>query len=152
MTSEKIYDVKRRVYKDLLKMPGVHGVSVAYKRKGGERTETMSIRVYVDKKIAADDLEFGQGIPTEIDGCPTDVIERPRPTKEAAASADTSKYRPLQGGCQLEIKSGIYKGKGTLGCMAIDLQSNNAVMLTNQHVVEAVNQNVGHLNYVAATP
>ena len=70
---ERIRKIKKRVEADLLKIPGVTGVDVGRKIVGGRKTDTLAIRVYVEKKRDVPKIEL---IPSEIEGIPTDVIER----------------------------------------------------------------------------
>ena len=70
---DEIRRVKREVEAELLKLPGVTGVDVGPKSVGGRKTGQLAIRVYVEKKR---DVPQDQSIPTEIQGVPTDVVER----------------------------------------------------------------------------
>ncbi|MBI4539871.1 MAG: hypothetical protein HY704_10230 [Gemmatimonadetes bacterium] len=65
--------MKERVEDDLLGIPGVQGVDVGYKVVGGKKTNRIAIRVYVARKR---DVAEEERIPPEIEGIPTDVIER----------------------------------------------------------------------------
>ncbi len=49
------------------------GVDVGPKYVNGRRTDELAIRVYVEKKS---DVAAADAIPEEIEGVPTDVIER----------------------------------------------------------------------------
>lgn len=70
---EKINRVKEAAEADLLKLPGVTGVDTGYKIVKGGKTDILAIRVYVQKK---QEVPPEQTIAKEIDGVPTDVIER----------------------------------------------------------------------------
>lgn len=70
---EEIRRIKGVAEVDLLKLPGVVGVDIGHKLVGGVATEVMAIRVYVEKKK---DVPQEHTIPVEIEGVPTDVIER----------------------------------------------------------------------------
>ncbi len=76
-TNENIWSEVRRVKEAeeprLLNLPGVTGVDVGYKEVGGQRTEVVAIRVFVEKKQP---VPAEQAVPKEIQGVPTDVIER----------------------------------------------------------------------------
>jgi hypothetical protein len=69
----EIRRVKEQVEARLLALPGVTGVDVGYKQVGGKATDVLAIRVYVEKKK---DVGPAQAVPDEIEGIPTDVIER----------------------------------------------------------------------------
>lgn len=70
---ERVTRVKSQVEDELLRIPGVTGVDVGPKIVGGRETDTLAIRVYVQRKA---DVPAEQMIPKEIHGVPTDVIER----------------------------------------------------------------------------
>jgi hypothetical protein len=69
----EIRRIKEEVESQLLKLPGVNGVDIGPKIVGGRETGQMVIRVYVTKKH---DVPEAEAIPKEIQGIPTDVIER----------------------------------------------------------------------------
>jgi hypothetical protein len=70
---EEIRQVKNRVEGNLLKMANVTGVDIGNKYIHGGKTDTLAIRVYVSKKMKVPEKDL---IPKEIEGIPTDVIER----------------------------------------------------------------------------
>lgn len=72
-TIEEIRRVKKTAERQLLHIPGVTGVDVNYKLVGGEKTDRLAIVVYVDRK---EDVADDQAIPSEIEGVPTDVVQR----------------------------------------------------------------------------
>lgn len=72
-TMDEIRRVKERVEADLLNRPGVTGVDIGRKITGGKKTGQLAIRVLVEKKK---DVPQAQTIPSEIEGIPTDVIQR----------------------------------------------------------------------------
>ena len=67
--------VLESVRKDWLKKPGVTGVDLGFKWKGGQMTDTLSIRVHVARKKLNIELNEMELFPTEIQGIPVDVIE-----------------------------------------------------------------------------
>lgn len=70
---DEVRRVRADAERDLLKLPGVTGVDVGYKRVGGKITRTPAILVYVKKKR---DVPAQEAIPKQIQGIPTDVVER----------------------------------------------------------------------------
>ena len=70
---DEIRRIKTEVEAELLKLPGVTGVDVGYKHVGGKKTDVLSIRVYVEQKK---DVPEKEAVPKQIEGIPTDVIER----------------------------------------------------------------------------
>ena len=73
MDLEQIRRIKEAAEADLLKLPGVTGVDIGPKIVDGKETGDLAIRVFVDTK---QDVPAGQQIPAQIQGVPTDVIER----------------------------------------------------------------------------
>lgn len=73
MDLEEIRRIKEAAEAELLKLPGVTGVDIGFKTVRGKPTDVMAIRVYVDRKR---NVPAEQEIPTQIQGVPTDVIER----------------------------------------------------------------------------
>jgi len=72
-TLSEIRRVKEEVETKLLNLPGVTGVDIGYKYVAGKKTDILAIRVLVkEKKDVPDDV----AVPKEIQGIPTDVIER----------------------------------------------------------------------------
>jgi hypothetical protein len=135
---------KERAEQELLKIPGVTGVDVGYKEVGGEPTGVIAIRVLVKQKKPTSRVPKEQRIPAEIDGHPTDVIERRfelHPVRvrveELVPEADTGTYTPLKGGISLgpcRVVGG-YVYVGTLGAIVKDNVSGNPMMLSNFHVM-----------------
>jgi hypothetical protein len=72
-TLDDIRRIKEAHEQELLKVPGVTGVDTGYKMVDGKPTNVVAIRVYVTHKT---DPPPDQRIPAEIEGVPTDVIER----------------------------------------------------------------------------
>lgn len=70
---KEIRRIKESAEEKLLNLPGVTGVDIGPKIVNGKKTDIMAIRVYVNKKK---DVPAKIAIPKEIDGVPTDVIER----------------------------------------------------------------------------
>ncbi|MCA9739280.1 MAG: hypothetical protein KC645_16765, partial [Gemmatimonadetes bacterium] len=149
-TYRDIVPVKKKVEDELLARPGVTGVDVGTKIKGGEDTGQLAIRVYVAEKK---DVSAKQKIPAEVEGIPTDVIQltfKPTPAMqrltEFGPQVDATQYATLEGGMSIgpcrslyleppEVPTaGNYVFVGTLGCIVEDVASGDAMMLTNFHV------------------
>lgn len=70
---DEIRHIKQEVEAKLMNLPGVTGVDVGYKYICGKKSDILAIRVYVkEKKVTPEE----EAIPREIQGIPTDVIER----------------------------------------------------------------------------
>lgn len=139
-TVEELVAVKSRVEAEYLGRPGVTGVDVGFKQVGGELTDQIAIRVSVEEK--RDDVPADQRVPAEIDGNPTDVLERryelqvASESVDVSAQADTTHYPSLQGGVSMG-PSRVVGGSifaGTLGAIVIDGVTNQRAALTNFHV------------------
>lgn len=77
MTSiDEVRRIKAEAERALLALPGVTGVDIGFKEVGGRKTDTWAIRVLVEKKKELETIPPEERIPEQIDGIPTDVIER----------------------------------------------------------------------------
>lgn len=133
--------VKQAVEHEFLNRPGVVGVDIGYKEVQGQRTGELAIRVLVERKR---DVPAPQRIPAEVQGIPTDVIERKFelhglgvPALELAPQLDTGTYDPLAGGisvgpCRL-VRGQVFVG--TLGAIVKDNASGEPLLLSNFHVL-----------------
>ncbi len=146
--NEMIQDMlKNGVEEVLLKIPGVHHVSIGLKEVNGHITDTLCIRIYVQEKKHNSLLSAEEVLPSEINGIPTDVNIIP----SFNASVDKNTYRPLKGGIQLTNRIVVQDPEsfgneiahGTLGCLATDNESGKPVLLSNWHVLMANNAKVG---------
>jgi hypothetical protein len=138
---DELIGIKERIEAQFLGAPGVTGVDVGYKEVGGQRTGQIAIRVHVAAKT--DDIPDDQRVPGEIEGAPTDVLERryelhvlTQQLVEVAPQADTTHYATLQGGVSMGpsrvINGSIFAG--TLGAIVVDNATNQHAALTNFHV------------------
>lgn len=131
---------KQQVEAQFLALPGVTGVDVGFKEVGGHLTDQLSVRVHVAAK--RDDVPDAQRIPLEVDGIPTDVLERNYELQvksvplDFSIQADSVRYDPLLGGISIG-PSRVIGGSvftGTLGAVVIDNGTNRRAALTNFHV------------------
>jgi len=141
MDEREYVEAKRRAAGLLLAIPGVHAVGVGSKIVGGERTPQTSIRVYVTDKRPLDEIPPDERVPREIDGLPTDVVERPRPVEDQVPGIpvgtdrdDRAEYRPVRGG--VRVARAAKTTGGTLGCICdVTGDPNTVIGLTNYHVI-----------------
>jgi hypothetical protein len=144
--SPEIRRVKENAEQDLLKIPGVTGVDIGFKEVNGQRTSTIAIRVLVEEKKANKDVPARERIPKEINGIPTDVIERKYvlhqlglrvKESELRPQADTGTYNPVKGGISIgpcrAVGGFVYVG--TLGACVKDNATGDALLLSNFHVM-----------------
>lgn len=123
-------EVRAKATEELMAIPGVVAVGVGLKQVKGEMQRELCFKVTVEKKLPKSKLKAKERIPEEIYGFKTDVNEM---VVVQPGSPDSSKYRPLIGGCQIEGSSGL--GKGSLGCFARRDIDSKIVLITNWHVV-----------------
>lgn len=70
-------EVMQAVAGRLRAYPNVNDVGVAFKEVGGDPTDQVSIRVYVDRKLPRAQLADEDVLPSEVEGVPVDVIQAP---------------------------------------------------------------------------
>lgn len=116
---------------------GAHSVGIGRKEVEGERTETLALRVYVERKQPVARLS-AEPVPESVAllsrkerrefRLPTDVIETPRPAPEQDPE---TRIRPVPGG----VSFGISGSTGTLGGWVWDTTDDTIVAVTNNHVL-----------------
>ncbi|MCA1708778.1 MAG: S1 family peptidase, partial [Actinobacteria bacterium] len=137
----ELRQVKKDVEPAFLNLPGVVGVDIGYKEVQGRPTGDLAIRVLVEQKR---DVPGSQQIPAEVQGFPTDVIERKFELHVLGVSAldlepqvDAVTYDQLTGGisigpCRL-VNGQVFVG--TLGAVVKDNESGEPLLLSNFHVL-----------------
>ena len=142
----ELQGAKERAETDLLALPGVTGVDIGYKEVGGQPTDRLAIRVLVAEKKPKGQVPTKQRVPEEIDGHPTDVIERrfelhqlgaSVPVESLAPQVDSAVYDPLRGGISIgpcRVINGFVHA-GTLGAIVIDNVSDEYLVLSSFHVM-----------------
>jgi len=117
----------------LLALPNVIGVGTGFRQRAGEITDEVVVQVFVSRKTAEGIVPQGGLVPPGVNGLersvPTDVIELPI----VEAQQDTTRYRPVQGGCSIGPEASV--SAGTLGGWVCDNTDNTIVLLTNNHVI-----------------
>jgi hypothetical protein len=130
-TLAEALEVKLRVERRLLALPGVHTVGLGGKVTAGMPTGEVAIRVQVVQKKPSSGLPGEERVPETIDGIKTDVIQSARPVK----------YSTLSGGVEIEFVDSSSAGTitldaGTLGCFARTTGATpQVVLLSNDHVL-----------------
>jgi hypothetical protein len=133
---------KESVEDDILKRPGVTGIGVGTKYVGGKPTGEVSIQVFVKEKKKT--VPAGEMIPAQINGIPTDVIQRTyvlhpamKKVLEVELMADTGTYNPVKGGISIGPCRAIggFVFAGTLGVPVRDRATGNPLLLSNFHVM-----------------
>jgi hypothetical protein len=138
---------RRAVEQELLKKPGVVGVGIGYKEVGGQQTDTLSIRVFVEQKRDVPDEER---IPPTVEDYPTDVLESRYELHDRVVSdedmvpldrprrgAEEKKYDPVVGGISIgpqRLVGGV-ASVGTLGAVVEDSETHEPLLLSCFHVL-----------------
>src|SRR5436190_8937634 len=144
---ETIDRVKQDATQRLLAIPDVVAVGIGPKVVGGRATGEPAIRVFVRRKLPADQVPADELIPPTIDGIPTDVeiggppvpvvapVDQPGVVRPLVIDLDETTYRAVIGGGQLTpVGSNAH---GTLGCLVWDPTNHEiGYALTNMHVVQ----------------
>jgi hypothetical protein len=115
----------------LRRYPNVVGVGVGYKIVGGERTSTVAVRVYVERKVPEKELSPNEVVPKELETIPTDVIED---RFRIHQDDDHRRWRALLLG-GISIGNAITGGSGTLGTTVFDAKTGEQLLLSNWHVL-----------------
>jgi hypothetical protein len=118
----------------LLGYPNVIGVATGFREREGKLTDEVVVQVFVDRKVAEEQLSSAQVVPPRVQGYEgvtvrTDVIEATVPE----AQQDTTRYRPVPGGCSIGPEASV--SAGTLGGWACDNTDDTIVLLSNNHVI-----------------
>jgi hypothetical protein len=108
------------------------GVGIGPKVSDGRLTSRMSVRFYVERKVAKRAIPKKDMLPSRIDGVPTDVIETGRFYAFATPIAQ-QRRRPTRGGCSCGFQASGFVMAGTLGCLVTD--GGGRFILSNNHVL-----------------
>jgi hypothetical protein len=118
----------------LLGLSNVIGVATGFRMRGGEFTDEVVVQIFVERKVEEQRLNPWERVPSNVLGyeraeVATDVIETTLPE----AQQDTTRYRPVPGGCSIGAEARI--NAGTLGGWACDSRDEAIVLLSNNHVI-----------------
>jgi hypothetical protein len=122
----------------LLDRQSVIGVASGPRIRRGRQTRELCVQVFVERKRPLDALGAAERVPAELAALDptqtvaTDVIEIARPVEHQ----DTTRYRPVPGGCSIGPEASV--SAGTLGGWACDNADDAMVLLTNNHVISAL--------------
>jgi hypothetical protein len=123
------------VREKLMRIPGVVAVGVGLKETGGDLTERIAYRVYVQEKRPEEVLSPEEVVPAEIDGFRTDVITKRDeiPVLGFNDENDERNYKVKVGG--IYVGNDKLTGMGTLGCFCRRTTDNKVVFLSCHHVL-----------------
>ena len=74
-TEEELLAIKERAAARLMALPSVTGVGIGGRMRGGQPTGELVLKVYVKRKLPANEVDPAELVPAEIEGIPTDVSE-----------------------------------------------------------------------------
>ena len=114
---------------ELLGLANVNAVGAGFKDTKDKPTDELCIKVFVEKKLKANELDKADLVPKTVSGVKTDVIE----IGKVEALAYTARLRPAQPGFSI----GHYRiTAGTFGCMVRDTTyPGRHYILSNNHVL-----------------
>jgi hypothetical protein len=118
----------------LLALSNVIGVATGFRMRGGEFTDEVVVQIFVERKVEEERLNSWERVPSNVLGyeraeVATDVVETTIPE----AQQDTTRYRPVPGGCSIGAEARV--NAGTLGGWACDSGDEAIVLLSNNHVI-----------------
>ncbi|UCD70633.1 MAG: hypothetical protein JSW70_06390 [Syntrophobacterales bacterium] len=126
---EEIRKVKDKHGAKIMAKKNVVGMGIGYKETKGAKTDHMALVVMVRRKVSVEQLRERDVIPAEIEGVITDVIEV---GEIVALQERTDRWRPAPGG----VSIGHYKiTAGTLGVLVRDVETDEILILSNNHVM-----------------
>lgn len=136
--SRDVIDRLRAAYKH---RTNVTGFDTGYVWKDGTKSEEISLRIHVDRKIPVSELDTTEVFPEEFEGFALDIIEGPYRTSESVGSLEVTKRAEiLIGGLSCGREDA---GTGTLGCLVIDQLTGEPALLSNWHVLMGPNGRKG---------
>ena len=154
MTDERLLATKRRAAEQFFKIPGVTGVGLGGRERGGTRTGEFVIKAFVAEKRPPGELTPGRLLPSRFEGIGVDVDELgpigleagpPAPGDEPVASGPTTvedmddqHLRPMYSGLRIQPRIDDVIAYGSIGGFWQDTDHPEKVyILTNFHVLSA---------------
>lgn len=152
MSDDELVALKNRAVTQFLSIPGVTGVGLGGRERGGRPTGEVVLKVFVARKRPAGELTPGELLPAQFEGVGVDVVEMDEPVlldgdpdvdlgtqpgspATSQTDIDDAEVRPLRGGSEVQVSLGG-AGFGTLGCFLTDpADAAKVYALTNYHVV-----------------
>ncbi len=138
---EQVKDLVQRLRQQYANDPNVQTVGWGLARRGKALKDGISVIFYVRQKLPSARSIAAAGsqpIPAEIEGFKTDVqVVKLSPAGDSAGDRDEIKYDPLRGGVassNAEMHIAWFNSYGTLGILARENGSGQAVALSNWHV------------------
>ncbi len=134
--SAKIAELRETAEEEIIQYPNVAGVGIGFKTVGGQETDKISIKVYVEKKVPRAELAAEAVLPEDYKGVSLDVEE----IGIIEAQKFNIRIRPARPGYSI----GHYRiTAGTFGCLVKDSCCSGIYILSNNHVL--ANSNVARI-------
>lgn len=134
-TRSKLNAVRDKVERLYGHRPNYTGTDVGYRWTDGKKTDVLTVRVHVRRKLSVAEIESAAVFPAEIDGVPLDVIEGDHTASPEAITRPAhfrARLRQLMGG----ISCGRADGStGTAGLVVVDRKTGHPGLLSNWHVM-----------------
>ena len=127
---EEAFEIKRAITNSIMAKRNVVGLGVGYKNRLGESTGEESVVILVQQKKPKSALTADDFIPPIVDGVKTDVIEV---GILRAQNMQRGRFRPIM---QPGVSIAHYMvGAGTFGAVVRDRDTNEKLILSNNHVL-----------------
>lgn len=127
---EEAFEIKRAITNNIMAKRNVVGLGVGYKNRLGESTGEESVVILVQQKKPKSALTADDFIPPTVDGVKTDVIEV---GILRAQNMQRGRFRPVM---QPGVSIAHYMvGAGTFGAVVRDRDTNEKLILSNNHVL-----------------
>ncbi|MFZ4829010.1 MAG: hypothetical protein ACOYLB_16800 [Phototrophicaceae bacterium] len=127
---EEAIEIKRAITNSIMAKRNVVGLGVGYKNRLGESTGEESVVILVQQKKPKSALTDDDFIPPSVDGVKTDVIEV---GILRAQNMQRGRFRPVM---QPGVSIAHYMvGAGTFGAVVRDVDTNEKLILSNNHVL-----------------
>ncbi len=137
----EIKQLRRMVDSSILRMPGIMAVATGYKKVNDKKTDELSVIVYVAKKLPLSRIPYFHAIPSSLKirdlEVTTDIVE-----VGYYIPYDYDSYeRPALGGISIGHANITAGTLGGLVCgPACDEQEDSVLILSNNHVLAAINK------------
>lgn len=132
----QINDIRRTLDAQLLRLPGVQAVATGYKEVNGKTTKELAIIVYVSKKLPREAIPLGDTVPSLMRIQDVEIVSDVIEVGYYIPYSYTARLRPAKGGVSI---GHLNITAGTLGGLVCDNESNDVMILSNNHVLADCN-------------
>lgn len=149
MNAAKLYGIYYDAREALASHPGVVGVSLGLRERGGDLVDEQVLRVYVKRKLPPAELEPGAQLPPDYGGLPLDVHEVTPMPPLTYANEDKTHHPAVIGGIGVGTTRPAAAGGFGLGTIAFlatidgEPAPHNVALVTNRHVLQHDGGQVG---------